>query len=153
MRRQKFIQLLSVLLFAALGFGCRANVGDVSEAKKISQANQPESAAAAKLGVDYQRDGKIVYYKIPAVISNDKLIEIAGKLHAKEPGANIILVDDDSQAVEYIRYVNETKSGLVKTKMPKDWADKHIVANVQKHVNGKFVLCLGRGFQEVAELE
>ena len=37
--------------------------------------------------------------------------------------------------------------------MPKEWADKHIVANVQKYMSGKFMLCKGAGYKEIAELK
>jgi len=37
--------------------------------------------------------------------------------------------------------------------IPAAWADKHIVANVQKYMTGKFVLCKGNGSSEIAELK
>ena len=37
--------------------------------------------------------------------------------------------------------------------MPQEWAHKHIVANVQLYMSGKFVLCEGNGSKEIAELK
>jgi len=37
--------------------------------------------------------------------------------------------------------------------MPAEWADKHIIANVQKYMSGKFVLCEGNGSKEIADLK
>jgi lipoprotein-anchoring transpeptidase ErfK/SrfK len=153
MRRNNRITAIITFLLIAISFGCAPATENNAGIKKFSSNNSAVHAASAKLGVDRQRGVKIVYYKIPAALSLEELIETAGALHKKEPAAQIILVDDDSRAAEYIRYVNETGNGVANTKMPKEWADKHIIANVQKHVNGKFVLCAGRGFQEIAELD
>lgn len=153
MRRENLILAINTFLLTAISFGCATETENNTSIKKISSNNSIDYTVSTKLGVDHQRGIKIVYYKIPAALSHEELIETAAALHKNEPAAQMILVDDDSRAVEYIRYVNETSNGVAKTKMPKEWADKHIVANVQKHINGKFVLCAGRGFQEIAELD
>ncbi len=43
--------------------------------------------------------------------------------------------------------------GEIDKPMPAAWADKHIVANVQKYMSGKFVLCKGNGSSEIADLK
>ncbi len=36
--------------------------------------------------------------------------------------------------------------------MPQEWADKHIVANLQKFLSGKWMLYKGYGYEEIGEI-
>ena len=97
---------------------------------------------------------KFAYYKIPSGLQRDSLITVAQQLHDSEPDTQLILADDVSQLAEYIAYVKAVSGpGDVTIAMPKDWAERHIVANVQKYMNGRFVLCEGTGYMEIADLK
>lgn len=97
---------------------------------------------------------KFAYYKIPSGLQRDQLIEVAQELHDSEPDTQLILVDDVSQLSNYIAYVKAVSGpGDVTIEMPADWAERHIIANVQKYMNGRFVLCEGTGYMEIADLK
>lgn len=97
---------------------------------------------------------KFAYYKIGKDVPQDVLTELAQKIHDSEPDTQLIFVDDDSELNKYINYVKAVSGpGDVSIEMPKEWADKHIVANIQKYMNGKFVLCKGYGYMEIADLK
>jgi len=97
---------------------------------------------------------KFAYFKIPAGLKKEELIELAQKLHDQEPDTQLVLVDDDSELADYIKYAKAISGiGEIEKPMPMEWADKHIIANVQKYMSGKFVLCEGYGSSEIAELK
>ncbi len=97
---------------------------------------------------------KFAYYKIDRGLSEAELVETAQKIHDAEPDTQIILVDDDSRLADYVAYVKAVSGpGDVSVEMPVEWADEHIVANVQKYMSGKFVLCKGYGYMEIADLK
>jgi len=108
---------------------------------------------AAKLD-DYTLRGiQFVYFRIPAGLSREHLIEIAQALHEQQPKAQLVLVDDDSKVKEYVTYVKAISGqGELKEPVPQEWADAHIVANVQLYTSGRFVLCEGNGSKEIADL-
>ena len=98
---------------------------------------------------------KFAYYKIPAGLNREELIKLAQKIHDSEPDTQLILVDDDSKVKEYIAYVKAIsgQGDIDKVELPQEWADKHIVANVQKYTSGKFVLCESNGSVEITDLK
>lgn len=96
---------------------------------------------------------EFIYYKIPANLSREQLIETAQKLHETEPKAQLILVDDDSQVEDYVKYAKAVSSGDYDAEFPKQWAEDHIVANVQKLLSGKWMLYESYGYKEIAELK
>jgi hypothetical protein len=96
---------------------------------------------------------EFIYYKIPANLSREELIETAQKLHEEEPKAQLILVDDDSQVQDYVKYAQAVSTGDYDADFPKQWAEDHIVANVQKLLSGKWMLYESYGFKEIAELK
>ncbi len=123
------------------------------KAAKTSKAS-PDKDKAAKLDEYTIKGIQFVYFKIPAGLSREQLIEAAQKLHEQEPKAQLVLVDDDSKLKEYVTYAKAISGqGELNEPMPQEWADKHIVANVQLYMNGKFVLCEGNGSKEIAELK
>lgn len=93
------------------------------------------------------------YYLIPAGLSRDELIKTAQEIHRDEPDAQLVLVDDEAGVQEYIAYAKAISQPNSDAKMPKEWADKHIVANLQKLMNGKWRLYEGYGYKEIADLE
>jgi hypothetical protein len=152
----------AVLLCCAL-FACdtdtkkkkQASSDDDDEPRKskTSQSSKANADKAAKLDEYTVKGIQFVYFKIPAGLSREQLIETAQKLHEQEPKAQLVLVDDDSKVREYVTYAKAISGlGELKEPMPQEWADKHIVANVQLYMSGKFVLCEGNGSKEIAEL-
>ena len=74
------------------------------------------------------------YILVEKGISNDKLIEIAKKLHRAEPEANFWFVDDDSKSKEMIEWIKAYEKGEATASDPMfDWTGDHIVANVQQY--------------------
>ncbi len=75
-------------------------------------------------------------------MKGDGLVATAQKLHDQEPDTQLILIDDDSEMADYIKYAKAISGqGEIDKPMPVEWADKHIIANVQKYMSGKFILC------------
>ncbi|MET0754109.1 MAG: hypothetical protein ABWZ66_12075 [Pyrinomonadaceae bacterium] len=93
------------------------------------------------------------YYKIPANLKREDLIKTAQEIHDGEPEAQLILVDDDAQVTEYINYAQAFSRNDFDAKLPKEWANKHVIANAQKLVSGKWQLCEGYGYREIADLK
>ena len=142
---------LSLLLIFVLACG-NGGTGDNQTQGTTSHAGKADNPI--KLDGYTIKGIKFAYYKIPAGLSKEALIETAQKLHDSEPDTQLILVDDDSKVKDYIAYTKAVSSSReVDIEMPKDWADKHIIANVQKYMNGRFVLCEGNGYKEIADLK
>lgn len=150
--KNKFNILFVLILLLSVGLACD-NFG-TSESPTFRNYNEkPETETAPKRIDGYTLRGfEFAYYKIPANLSREELVALAKKIHDEEPKAQLILVDDDSQVQDYIAYAKAISAGNYEAKLPKEWADKHIVANVQKMVSGKFVLYEGYGYKEIAEL-
>lgn len=156
---------LSLLLSAALviisGIACgeigNSNKGSdkpTNEAKPAADAKTKSSDKTAKLDSYSIKGIKFAYFKIPSGLKKEELIELAQKLHDQEPDTQLVLVDDDSELADYIKYAKAISGiGEIEKPMPMEWADKHIIANVQKYTSGKFVLCEGYGSSEIADLK
>lgn len=145
MNNNKLNFLLILLVVVGIGLACRNETG----------GSKNESEKLPKKLDSYEIKGlKFAYYLIPKDLSPDKLKKTAEWIHGQEDDTQLILVDDDSQVAEYISYVKAISSGgEVEKPLPQEWADKHIVANVQKYLNGRWVLCEGYGYKEIADLE
>ena len=139
--------ILPLLLFTALA--C-SNITDNSESgSKPAVTNKP-----AKLESYTIKGVRFAWYKVPVGLKGDGLVATAQKLHDQEPDTQLILIDDDSEMTDYIKYAKAISGqGEIDKPMPVEWADKHIIANVQKYMSGKFVLCEGNGSKEIAELK
>jgi hypothetical protein len=155
MRQSKINSPLGLVLFLAVALGC--NLGGGSN-NNNSNGNTPavgqESGTRHRRLDSYTLRGfKFSYYLIPAGLSREELIATAQELHDAEPDAQLVLVDDDSQVQDYITYAKEVSQGNEDAKLPKEWADKHIVANLQKLVSGKWMLYESNGYKEIALLK
>ncbi len=157
MRQSKINSLLGLVLFLVVALGCNL-AGGSNNNNSDQQDNKP--AVAQESGTKQQRlDSytlrglKFSYYLIPAGLSREELIATAQELHDAEPDAQLLLVDDESQVQEYITYSNEVSQGNEEAKLPKEWADKHIVANVQKLIGGKWMLYESNGYKEIVLLK
>ena len=147
--KNKLNLFLGLILLLSLALGC-----NLSESKTENPKSTSESKSTTQRIDGYNVRGfEFAYYKIPAGLSRQELIATAQKLHQAEPKAQLILVDDASQVQDYINYAKSISAGNEAGKLPKEWADKHIVANVQKYTSGKFMLCEGYGYKEIAELK
>jgi hypothetical protein len=141
MKANKINFLLVIALLLGIALGCEKP----SDSKTPAKNQKLESYTIKGL--------KFSYYKIPAGLGREDLIETATELHAGEPDAQLILVDDDSRLAEYVKYAKDISAGNYDGEMPKEWADRHIVANLQKYLSGKFMLCEGNGYREIAEIK
>lgn len=144
------LALLSILAFPA----CDSESKSKSTAAVATPTVAPSAAKAVALA-DYTIKGiQFAYFRIPAGLSREQLIAAAQALHEQQPKAQLVLVDDDSKLKEYVTYVKAISGqGELTGPVPQEWADKHIVANVQLYTSGKFVLCESNGSKEIAELE
>ena len=96
---------------------------------------------------------KFSYYLIPKDLSREELIETAQKLHDEEPERHLILIDDESGLSEYIEYAKEFSSGSTNASYPKHWVNKHLIANVQKNMDGSWYICEGNLYEKIARLD
>lgn len=147
-KNSKLNVLLVLALIFGIGLACNLKSGD------IQGNSQNDSEKFPKKLDNYEIKGfKFAYYQIPKNLSREDLKKVALAIHEQEPDTQLILVDDDRQVKDYIDYVKGISSGNVDKPMPQEWADKHIIANVQKYMNGRWVLCESYGFKEIADLE
>lgn len=145
MRKNKYNFLIIPTLILGIALACNLKA---DEPENPSAKNEPK---IEKLESYTIKGLNFAYYKIPADLSREKLIETAREIHEKEADTQLILVDDDSGVADYVKYVKAISAGE-DAALPKEWADKHIVANVQKYMNGRWVLCEKYGYKEIADL-
>lgn len=144
--KQNYLNLLLIIVLAfGLGLACTGT--------KAGEKKNGETKLPAKVADETVRGFHFVYFKVPSRLDEQGLIETAQKLHDEVPDAQLILVDDDSQLADYIKYTKEISAGNQSAKLPKEWMTQHIVGNVQKFTSGKFKLCKGAGMSEIAELK
>jgi hypothetical protein len=149
--------LFGLMLFLVLALACSlgggSNNNNSNQQGNALAVSQESGTRHRRLDSYTLRGLKFSYYLIPAGLSRDELIATAQELHDADPDAQLLLVDDDSQVQEYITYVKAVSQGNEEAKLPKEWADKHIVANLQKLVGGKWMLYESNGYKEIALLK
>lgn len=139
----------ALAIIAAVGLACSGE----ERGQNHSHADRSSGSGVEKLETVTIRGIKFVYFKVPAGLSEKALIETAQVLHESEPDAQLLLVDDDSKLSDYIKYTRYVGGQSdTDSELPREWADRHIVANVQKYGTGRFVLCEGNGYREMVEL-
>jgi hypothetical protein len=149
MKSNKFNVLLVLSLVIGIGLACSFD-------KKDAKSSSPNDSEKFPKKLDnYEIKGfKFAYYQIPKGLNEEKLLKVAQAIHEQENDTQLILVDDVSKVADYIKYVKAVSgSGEIEEPMPQEWADEHIVANVQKYMNGRWVLCEGYGYKEIADLK
>ncbi|MDQ3799570.1 MAG: hypothetical protein M3384_08975 [Acidobacteriota bacterium] len=163
--KNKLNILLVLILLLGVSLACNrseAKPGGTRSSSSTNIENQTETRVTKSGDSDREtrrldsyslRGLEFIYYKIPADLSREELIETAQKLHEEEPKAQLILVDDDSQVEDYVKYAKAVSSGDYDAEFPKQWAEDHIVANVQKLLSGKWMLYESYGYKEIAELK
>ncbi len=148
MKNNKLNVLLVLALIIGFGSACSFDLGKTPVDSEVNLEKFP------KMLDSYEIKGfKFAYYQIPQGLEKEKLIKVAQAIHEQENDTQLILVDDDSKVAEYITYVKALSIGEVSDPIPQEWADKHIVANVQKYMNGRWVLCESNGSAEIADLK
>jgi hypothetical protein len=146
--------MLILILVAGIGLACNLKTGDTKIADD-SRTEVSETEALPKKLDAYEIKGfKFAYYLIPAGLERADLLKTAGEIHRTEPDTQLVLVDDETRVADYIKYVKSV-SGAAEAgaEMPQEWAEKHIVANVQKYMNGRWVLCESYGYKEIGDIE
>lgn len=146
----RFNILLIVFLCLVVGFAFSFSPIRTVKTKTITEVKKQDGRIDSYelLGINY------VYYKIPQNLSREDLIETAQKLYESEPNSNLILVDDDSKVSDYIKYAKVINPSYNTPSMPKEWADKHIIAAIRKdYWSGKVFLYTGYGNQKITELK
>jgi hypothetical protein len=151
------VLLLGVLVLFACDSKSASKPGAAAAGSSSGSAAVAEPAVPAKQAAlaEYELRGiPFAYFKVPAGLAQPELITTAQALHAQVPTAQLVLVDDDSQLKQYVGYVKAISGqGEITDPMPQEWADKHIVANVQRYTSGKYWLCESNGSKEIAELK
>jgi hypothetical protein len=147
--------LLVLILLLGISLACnRSEAKPDLKNQTETRATKTETSGETERLDSYSLRGlEFIYYKIPADLSREQLIETAQKLHEEEPKAQLILVDDDSQVQDYVKYAKAVSSGDYDAEFPKQWAEDHIVANVQKLLSGKWMVYESYGYKEIAELK
>jgi hypothetical protein len=158
--KNKINLLLIITLLVGSGLACKLGGENRNEAGGNSQSGGGTRESKQEAGKKPRRlDGYTLrgltfsYYLVPAGLSRDELMRTAQEIHAGEPNAQLILVDDESGVPDYITYVKAVSQGNTDAQLPREWADKHIVANLQKLMSGKWMLYEGYGYKEIGELK
>jgi hypothetical protein len=152
---------LAITILISVSLSCSsAGTNETGANKQNETFNAPQPsrvgppAKPAKLDSYAIKGIKIAYYRITPGLKKEELIETGQSLHELEPDTQVIMVDDDSELAAYISFAKAISGvGELEKPLPKDWADKHIIANIRKYTSGKFVLCEGNGSIEIAELK
>ena len=137
MTRHSAYLALGLLLFVVLAcnFSKNGNTSNHNPAKSES-ASESKSESDAKVVGTFTNRRNIVnkYILVEKAISEDKLIELAKKLHEDEPQANLWFVDDDSRSDEMVQWVKAYEKGeATLSDSIYDWMGDHVVANVQQY--------------------
>lgn len=140
---------LLIILALLLGIGLACGSGKNGENGTTTETkNKPKKLES------YSFKGlKFSYYLIEKDLSREGLMAVVKEIHEDEPDAQLILVDDESGVSDYVNYVKGISTGKTDVELPKEWADKHIVANLQKFLSGKWMLYKGYGYEEIGKLQ
>jgi hypothetical protein len=148
---------LILILMILLSFGLACSLNDSQASGNGNDSRQQielgQNDKFRRLETYSVRGFKFSYYLIPKGLDRAELIATAQEIRSAEPDAQLVLVDDDTQLPEYVAYAREISLGNSGAKPPKEWANRHIIANVQKYLSGKWMLCEGNGYREIAELK
>lgn len=150
--KSKLSVFLGLILLVPFNFACASLKAESENPSSVKSAENQESTAKRLTSSDWLGI-ETVYYKIPSGLGREDLVGLAQKLHKQEPQSGLIFVDDESELNEYIKFVTLINPGYNDPEMPKEWADKHIIANVQIYLGGRAMLCEGYGNKEIAELK
>lgn len=154
MSRKGLNLLLVIALCVGFGLACKMGGENRNENGGGGNAGTKQAAKLPRKVDGYTLRGlTFSYYLIPAGLSRDDLVKTAQEIHVSEPEAQLILVDDESGVADYVAYAKGMSQGNQDVKLPKEWADKHIVANLQRLMSGKWMLYEGYGYKEIGEIK
>lgn len=155
------VSVVLICLLAACSEG--PSSAPTSTAPPAAAASQPTTAAAPtepaasnpyRFLDRYELRGlAFAYYQIPAGLDDPGILRAATELHHQDPDAMLILVDDTSQVAEYIRWAKASSAGDASVALPEEWAEAHIVANLQKMLGGGWRLYRGNGYDEMGSVD
>ncbi len=146
--RRGWLLAATMLTGIGLGFGQSTMI-------PAAAAGEPkaEATGSPKRLDSYTLRGIIFsYYLVPAGLSEEELVTEAGRIHAREPDAQLILVDDESGVPAYVEYAKAVSTGRTDVELPQAWADAHVIANLQKLMGGKWMLYKSYGYEELGEV-
>lgn len=138
---QTFVLVLTFFLFLVSGCGW-SDRGSDTAASGLPRKVEGYSFKGLKFS----------YYLVDQGLSRQKLLALAAEIHEKEPDTHLIFVDDLSGLREYVDYAKAISTGRRDVDMPQEWAEKHVVANLQMFTGGKWVLNKGYGYEEIGEV-
>ena len=154
--------LASGLLLLAL-LACNVSKNDNTVNKPVDKPidkNLTKSDPDVKVLGTFTNRRNVVnnYILVEKGIDNDKLVELAKKLHDAEPAANFWFVDDDSKSEEMIQWVKAYEKGDAAATDPIfDWMGDHVVANLQQYFGqgGTKYWALAKGMlgDQIAKIE
>lgn len=145
--------LLAMSVLLVLACKCGTNV-ETSETQTEKPGVSTKSNELPRRAESYEIKGfKFTYYLIPKDLNREALIETAQKLHDAEPDRHLILIDDESGLADYVNYAKEFSKGNPEAEYPKAWVDEHIIANVQKNMDGSWNLNESNGYEKIAKLD
>jgi hypothetical protein len=157
MTRHSAYLALGLLLFVLLACNFSKN-GNTSNQNAAKSESASESDAKVVGTFTNRRNIVNKYILVEKGISDDKLIEMAKKLHLAEPAVNFWFLDDDSKAEELVQWVGAYEKGEATLSDPiYDWMGDHIVANVQQYfgTGGTKYWALAKGMmgEQIEKLE
>lgn len=125
-----------VLTLIACNFSTNSNTNTSESTANTNDKGAAKSDPDVKVLGTFTNRRNVVnkYILVEKGISDDKLVELAKKLHTAEPSANFWFVDDDSRSEEMMTWVKAYEKGESTASDPIfDWMGDHIVANVQQY--------------------
>ncbi|MEZ5424715.1 MAG: hypothetical protein R2747_00495 [Pyrinomonadaceae bacterium] len=150
-KKNKFNRLIVSFLLLTIGLACSQ---EKSAPKDEKDGSRTETAGKPKKLESYSFKGlTFSYYLIPGGLGREELLATAKEIHEGEPDAQLILVDDETGLSDYIEYAKGVSAGKADVELPKEWADRHIIANLQKFLSGKWMLYKGYGYEEIGEIK
>lgn len=133
--------------------GARDNPAQNDAKDKNTEKTKTKSELPKKLTSYELRGFTFSYYLIPSGLEREELIQTAQELHKSEPAAQLILVDEETGLDDYIKYCREISRGNTEVELPKEWVDAHLIANVQRFLDGKWYLCESNLYEKIAQLK
>ena len=95
----------AIVLPLVLGFGLAcSNIGGNSTSntsKPSPESTKQSDSKLAKLDAYTIKGIKFAYFKIPAGLKENELIDVEQKLHEQEQETQLVLVDDESELKDY----------------------------------------------------
>lgn len=117
----------------------------------------PYDAQVKEFGAVTDRYGfERKYVQVAVGLSETQLIELAQRLHAREPETWFWMLDDDAQAAQMMEALPRTAQGDM-SGYPREWVEQHTVAHVVMELvpggDRRWVLARGTGSEVMTVLD